>query len=247
MYPGGNPFEAQSGDPFGAPPVTGFGRPAGSGFDVGAPIGFQQPPPSKAPLNTYAALSPIFAVVIPPAGVVLGHLALPQIRRTAERGRGAAIAGLVIGYLMCVLLIGALTWWATSDTDTGSESMTIATSTPGAPTTTPPRPSTVTETAPRPPTVTQSALRPSTVTETAPAPDDSRVKVGHATVPIGTCVEIQRRSTESSDALDLFEVDCERRDGVYTVTARRGDPDQCRTVYVAVPADRSVAVCLDPY
>jgi hypothetical protein len=61
--------------------------------------------------NTFAVLSPIFAVVVPPAGVVLGHLALPQIRRTGERGRPAAIAGLVIGYLMCVLLIAALLWW----------------------------------------------------------------------------------------------------------------------------------------
>lgn len=228
MYPGANPFEPHSGNPFGTPPATGSGNPPASGFGFGAPMGYQQVPPPKAPLNTFAALSPVFAVVIPPAGVALGHLALPQIRRTGERGRAAAVAGLVIGYLMSVALIGGLIWWAIGDSDAEPKRTVTATSTP--------------EKTPAP-----TRPRPSTVTQTAPRPGDSRVKADHATVPTGTCVEIQRRSTDSSDALDLFEVDCERRDGVYTVTARVARPYQCQTVYVAVPADRSVAVCLDPY
>src|SRR5437899_1862868 len=115
MYPGGNPFEPQSGDPFGAPPMSGYAAPNASGFGYGAPTGLQPPPPPKTPYNTFAVLSPVLAVVVPPAGVTLGHLALPQIRRTGERGRGAAIAGLIIGYLMCLALIAAAIWWAGAD------------------------------------------------------------------------------------------------------------------------------------
>ena len=39
--------------------------------------------------------------------VVLGHMALSQIKRTGEMGRGFAIAGLVLGYLaLAVLALG---------------------------------------------------------------------------------------------------------------------------------------------
>ncbi|GAA4623364.1 DUF4190 domain-containing protein [Cellulomonas oligotrophica] len=35
--------------------------------------------------------------------VVLGHLALAQVRRTGERGAALAVVGLVLGYLTCAL------------------------------------------------------------------------------------------------------------------------------------------------
>ncbi|OOK63743.1 hypothetical protein BZL30_9396 [Mycobacterium kansasii] len=56
-------------------------------------------------------LSAILAVPMPPAAVVLGHLALPRIRRTGERGRLAAILGLVTGYLMCAVLLAGRSGW----------------------------------------------------------------------------------------------------------------------------------------
>lgn len=229
MYPGGNPFEPQSADPFGGPPMSGYASPNSGGLGYGAPTGLQPPPPPKTDYNTFAVLSPVFAVVVPPAGVALGHLALPQIRRTGERGRAAAIAGLVIGYLMCVALIAAGIWWATADSDSSS-----------APTATP-----TTTTPAMVPATTRP--RPTTVTSTAPAPNAPRIKVDLATVPLGTCVEIQRRSTDSADALDLFRVDCEHREGVYTVTSRVASSADCRSVYAAAPPDHSLAVCLDPY
>src|ERR1700761_8652627 len=108
MYPSEDPFAPQSGDPFGGPPPTvsyGGGAPTspvGYPAHPGTPFGG---PPPQADYNTLAVLSPIFGVLVPPAGIVMGHLALPQINRSGERGRPAAIAGLVIGYLMCVLLI----------------------------------------------------------------------------------------------------------------------------------------------
>ena len=226
MHPGGNPFEPQSADPFGpsppasAPPATGpFGQGASTGLGYGA-----TPSPDY---NTFAVLSPIFAVVVPPAGVVLGHLALPQIRRTGERGSAAAIAGLVIGYLMCVLLIAALIWWLTSDS--GSNTTTASNS-----------PTDSTYQVP-------STIHGSTVTSMAPPSTVPRIKLDLATVPIGTCVEIQLRSDEGSDALDLFKVDCAHKEGVYTVSARVSATYECRSVYVAAPPDHSFALCLNPY
>ncbi len=229
MHPGGNPFEPQSADPFGTQYGPASAPPSAGPFGRGAPIGPPYGPPPSADYNTFAVLSPIFAVVVPPAGVVLGHLALPQIRRTGERGRPAAIAGLVIGYLMCLALIAALIWWLTSDSDSGAPTASTSptASTYQMPSTTLPRPSTVTSVAP-----------PSTV---------PRIKLDLATVPIGTCVEIQLRSDEGNDALDLFKVDCAHKEGVYTVTARVSANYQCRSVYIAAPPDHSFALCLNPY
>lgn len=59
-------------------------------------------PTGRAGWNPWAVMSPIVAVVIPAigtiAGIVLGHLGLSQTKKTGERGRGFAVAGLVIGY-----------------------------------------------------------------------------------------------------------------------------------------------------
>jgi peptidyl-prolyl cis-trans isomerase B (cyclophilin B) len=38
-----------------------------------------------------------------PLGVIFGHLAISQINKTCEGGRGLAVAGLVIGYIGCAL------------------------------------------------------------------------------------------------------------------------------------------------
>jgi len=38
-------------------------------------------------------------------GVVLGAVALGQIKRTNQQGRGLAIAGIVVGAVMTVLLV----------------------------------------------------------------------------------------------------------------------------------------------
>jgi peptidyl-prolyl cis-trans isomerase B (cyclophilin B) len=49
--------------------------------------------------------------------VVLGHVALRQVRRTGERGYGLAVAGLVLGYATLALLaavlvvVGGSVWW----------------------------------------------------------------------------------------------------------------------------------------
>src|ERR1700736_2571199 len=68
------------------------------------------PPPRQT--NSMAIVALVSALVFAPLGIAFGHIALSQIRRSDEDGKGLAIAGLVIGYiftglflLMIVLLI----------------------------------------------------------------------------------------------------------------------------------------------
>lgn len=52
-------------------------------------------------LNTLAVVSLATAIswVGSVAGIITGHIALAQIKRSGEKGRGLAITGLVLGYL----------------------------------------------------------------------------------------------------------------------------------------------------
>jgi len=71
------------------------------------------PPPYPPPrqTNTMAIAALICAFVVAPAGIVLGHIALSQIRRTGEEGKGLAIAGLIIGYVSTALLLLVVVFW----------------------------------------------------------------------------------------------------------------------------------------
>src|SRR2546430_12956461 len=56
------------------------------------------PPPQST--NAWAIVSLVCAFLFAPLGIIFGHISLSQIRKTGEEGRGLAIAGLVIGYLI---------------------------------------------------------------------------------------------------------------------------------------------------
>jgi Domain of unknown function (DUF4190) len=220
----GDPFQQQPADPFGAPtgpPTVSYPPPAPELWQFGP--AHPSPPPKSPPYNTFAVLSPILAILVPPAGVVLGHLALPQIRRTGERGWLAAICGLVLGYLLCVALLAAAIWFAWSS----HTRSTPAASTPA--------------TGPR---ATPST---SVVTTMAPPSTTPRIKLDLSQATVGTCVEIQIRGGGGDDDLDLFKVPCAHRDGVYTVVARVANDSDCNTTYVAAPPDHTFAVCLNRY
>ena len=85
---------------------------------AGYPIG--GPPPAPSTTNGVAIVAFILGIlgfaVLP---VVLGHVALVQIRRRNEGGAVFAIIGLVLGYvavavytvLILLLVAGGLTWW----------------------------------------------------------------------------------------------------------------------------------------
>ncbi|RFA15895.1 hypothetical protein B7R22_05720 [Subtercola boreus] len=55
--------------------------------------------------NTLAIIALVLGLTIPIGGIVTGHIALGQIRRTGESGRGMALAGLIIGYAYTALVI----------------------------------------------------------------------------------------------------------------------------------------------
>jgi hypothetical protein len=64
---------------------------------------YPQSYPQQGPAERYnvlAIISLVTAVLsISLAAIITGHIALSQIKRTGEKGRGLAIAGLVLGYL----------------------------------------------------------------------------------------------------------------------------------------------------
>jgi len=47
----------------------------------------------------------ILVFVFFPLGIILGHIARGQIKRTGQSGRGLATAALVIGYLPLVIMV----------------------------------------------------------------------------------------------------------------------------------------------
>ncbi len=80
-------------------------QPSGAAPYPGYP---QQPVPGMNPTNPFAIASLIVSLVgTGLIGVILGHIALAQIKRSNgyEQGRGLAIAGLVIGYAKLALAV----------------------------------------------------------------------------------------------------------------------------------------------
>ncbi|ARC55533.1 hypothetical protein AS850_00390 [Frondihabitans sp. 762G35] len=60
---------------------------------------------STSKYNTLAIVGFVLAFVINIAGLVVSIVALSQIKRTGERGRGLALAGIIIGAVSIVLSI----------------------------------------------------------------------------------------------------------------------------------------------
>ncbi|WP_166785702.1 MULTISPECIES: DUF4190 domain-containing protein [Cryobacterium] len=90
-------------------PAPGAGTPAPQqqGAPQAAPAygqqPYQQPYAQQSPTEKYNVLAIVSLVTsvlgISLAGIICGHIGLSQIGRTGEKGRGLAIAGLVLGYL----------------------------------------------------------------------------------------------------------------------------------------------------
>jgi len=64
------------------------------------------------PTNTLAIVALVLAFVVPLGGIICGHIARGQIKRTGEGGDGLALAGLIIGYaftgLTVLIVVGYL-------------------------------------------------------------------------------------------------------------------------------------------
>jgi hypothetical protein len=67
------------------------------------------PSPTYAPgppTNTLAIIALVLSLVgVSLGGVICGHIALSQIRRTGEAGHGLALAGVIIGYVFLGLTV----------------------------------------------------------------------------------------------------------------------------------------------
>ncbi|GAA4143959.1 DUF4190 domain-containing protein [Leifsonia shinshuensis] len=61
------------------------------------PYPYASPPAPRTNVLAIVSLVSAFAVSI--VAVITGHIALSQIKRTGEAGRGMALAGLIIGYV----------------------------------------------------------------------------------------------------------------------------------------------------
>jgi Domain of unknown function (DUF4190) len=113
--PGGYP--PPSGD-YGYPPPTpsGYGypppAPGGYGYPPPAPGGYGYAPPPSAGTNGMAIASLVCSVlglccgVGAFVGVILGIIALGQVKRTGQDGRGLAIAGIAVGGV--VIAVGVI-------------------------------------------------------------------------------------------------------------------------------------------
>ena len=81
------------------PPYTAYPPPPQGAYP--GYYGYPQPQPT----NTLAIVSLVCAFLFSPLGIIFGHISLSQIKKTGEEGRGLAIAGLVISYMIAVLTI----------------------------------------------------------------------------------------------------------------------------------------------
>jgi hypothetical protein len=64
------------------------------------------------PTNTFAIISLVSAIAgAHLLGIVFGHIALVQIKRTGDDGRGLAIAGLIVGYVLFAFTMAFVVIW----------------------------------------------------------------------------------------------------------------------------------------
>jgi hypothetical protein len=93
------------------PPAAPPAQPAYPAYGQTPAPGYNAPP-----TNTLAILALVLAFVISPGGIICGHIALNQIKRTGEGGRGLALAGLIIGYVFTgfwvLYIIGVIIFFA---------------------------------------------------------------------------------------------------------------------------------------
>jgi hypothetical protein len=104
----GTPGAPYAGAPgYGTP---GYGAPGyGTPGPYGAPYGYGAPPPGSGKTSGWAIAALIFGIL---GGVVLsvifGFIALSRIKRLGQRGRGMAIAGLVLSGIWIIVIILAI-------------------------------------------------------------------------------------------------------------------------------------------
>lgn len=102
--PGGSPAGDTAAVPQGlpVPPAGSAAIPPGVRYGAPAPI-----PGAEQRTNTVAIVALVLGFVFPIGGIVAGSVALAQVKRTGEKGRGLAIGGIVVGAVVMVLTVVA--------------------------------------------------------------------------------------------------------------------------------------------
>ncbi|MEU5955754.1 DUF4190 domain-containing protein [Streptomyces sp. NPDC047525] len=110
--PGGRPQQPYGQAPYGQAP---YGPPVQPPYPGGPQVPYQRwpgaySPYSRPPVNGFAIASLVLGILccVPAAGLVLGLVALSQISKKGERGKGMAIAGSVLSVVGIVLLVLAV-------------------------------------------------------------------------------------------------------------------------------------------
>jgi peptidyl-prolyl cis-trans isomerase B (cyclophilin B) len=117
-----DPFEKPAATP--PPPAPGYGPP---------PPGYGPPPPGSRPTgtNALAIVSLVAAFLCVPAGLVCGIIALSQIKKTGQDGRGLALAGTILSAVFLVLTIVAFAAIIALGTSTSNEFHRTCVTVPG--------------------------------------------------------------------------------------------------------------------
>jgi hypothetical protein len=107
------PYSAEpySGQPYSAQPYSGQpAQPYGDPYGVqphGPGYGGARRTNGLAIASLVCSLVGLFTCIGAPIGVVLGHVAKGQLKTSGEDGDGLATAGLITGYIVSVLYLGA--------------------------------------------------------------------------------------------------------------------------------------------
>ena len=81
-----------------APPAPPVAQPYAQQQQPYGGVAYQ--PGMVPPTNTLAIVALILGFLVPLGGIIAGHIALGQIKRTGEGGHGLALAGTILGYVL---------------------------------------------------------------------------------------------------------------------------------------------------
>lgn len=176
-------------------------------------------------VNTLATLSVVFAFVFAPAGAVLGHLALAQLKRSPQPGHRRAVLGLTLSYVFITLAVIVLIVWLLFGPGEHSNGPV------GAPTTSAPAP----------------GVRSTVIT----APPSGRPRVSVANLHVGDCVQIQKNQPDptrpNTDQVYVYRARCEARDGIFQVSRMARDAKQCPPGEYLANDEETVIACFVKY
>ncbi len=121
----GTGFGYGAGPAYAAGPAYGAEGAAPNGAGAPYPYGAGYPPPNQQPMSGLAIASFVLGLIglfllTAVLSVILGIVALAEIRRNGQRGRGLAIAGIAVSGVWLVAVIGLIVLGATSGGGSGT-------------------------------------------------------------------------------------------------------------------------------